>query len=205
MKMVRSVRVAAGLAAVALECAFSVGALAQAQIPADDVALLAMRQRNGEIQRAYYPRDALRRGEEGVVGISVVTDKQGRMRECSVSKSSGFSSLDSATCDFLIEHVAIQSYLSPGGDGGSMRRQEGQIIWKLPAGYTPRAGTRIASAPAAAVANSAIAKKICRVQVKTGSLIASQRICLTKGEWQQQYILAQDQTKDMHPGFQSGK
>ena len=169
-----------------------------------DPALQAMREKNARIQLANYPPAALRRGEQGSVGISVLVDRQGRLRECAVSKSSGSAALDEATCDFLFSHAQIAAYVAPGG-GGSVTRQEGLVVWQLPAGV--RAQAQPVAAPAAttlAAAPALPAKKICRVQAKTGSLIASQRICLTKSEWQRQYALAQEETRDMHPRAMQG-
>lgn len=156
---------------------------------ADDPALQALREKNARVQLANYPRGALRRGEQGTVGISVTVDRQGRLRECAVSKSSGFASLDEATCDFLFSHAQIAAYVAPGG-GGPTTRQEGQVVWTLPAGVRPTT--------ASATAGPLPEKKICRAQARTGSLVASQRICLTKAEWRRQYELAQDETREMH-------
>lgn len=174
-------------------------------VAAIDPALQAMREKNARIQLANYPPAALRRGEQGSVGISVLVDRQGRLRECAVSKSSGSAALDEATCDFLFSHAQIAAYVAPGG-GGSVTRQEGLVVWQLPAGV--RAQAQSVAAPAAttlAAAPALPAKKICRVQAKTGSLIASQRICLTKSEWQRQYTLAQEETRDMHPRAMRGE
>jgi TonB family protein len=165
----------------------------------DAEAIAAMRRANGKIQFAHYPRDALRRGEQGVVGIKVTTDAQGRLRDCAVSKSSGYASLDEAACDLLIEHAAMKPYLSPDGRG-VVRHQDGQVVWQLPEGYKP-----VATPAVLANISGRTDKKICRVQTKTGSLIASQRICLTKAQWQQQYIHAQEETQDMHPHFLPGE
>lgn len=160
------------------------------------------RRTNGEIQFANYPRGSLARGEQGTVGIEVTTDKQGRLRSCAVSKSSGFPALDDATCDLLISHLKMKPWLAPNG-GGVVKRQQGQIIWALPKDY---------KGPIAKPAEQIVLKdrtadpsrKICRPQTTTGSLIASTRICLTKAQWQQQYIHAQEETQDMHPKFLPG-
>jgi protein TonB len=45
-----------------------------------------------------YPSSALRAGEQGVVGISMSVDAEGRVTSCSVTSSSGSSALDQATC-----------------------------------------------------------------------------------------------------------
>lgn len=166
----------------------------------------AMRRDNQKIMFSDYPRGALKRGEEGTVGIRVVTDQQGRLRECAVTKSSGFAELDAASCDFLIRHARSKPYLAPNG-GGVVRQQDGQVVWTLP----PERKAALAREDKAQVkkANNkelarASEKLICRSQATTGSLIASQRICLTRTQWQQQYANAQDETQDMRPKFMPG-
>jgi protein TonB len=160
------------------------------------------RRTNGEIQFANYPRGSLARGEQGTVGIDVTTDGQGRLRSCAVSKSSGFPALDEATCDLLISHLKMKPWLAPNG-GGVVKRQQGQIIWALPIDYKGPIAK-----PAASIAFKAKSddpnRKICRPQTTTGSLIASTRICLTRAQWQQQYLHAQEETRDMHPKFLPG-
>ncbi|WP_374942544.1 energy transducer TonB [Sphingomonas sp.] len=177
------------------------GTVQAVPLAAQDAAeIAAMRERNDRIQFANYPRDALRRGEEGVVGISVTTDKQGRLRDCVVSVSSGFPTLDRASCDFLIDHARMRPYLAPNG-GGIVRHQQGRVVWKLPPG-----GPRAVAVPAAANNTAALGeKKICRVQTKTGSLVSSQRICLSRNEWRRQYLYAQEETQDMKPHFLPGE
>lgn len=160
------------------------------------------RRTNGEIQFANYPRGSLARGEQGTVGIDVTTDRQGRLRSCAVSKSSGFPALDEATCDLLITHLKMKPWLAPNG-GGVVTRQQGQIIWALPKDYKgpiAKPATTLALNTKSADPN----RKICRPQATTGSLIASTRICLTRAQWQMQYLHAQEETQNMHSGFLPG-
>ena len=171
--------------------------VAAAQAPVDRAAHDGMIRENDRIQFAAYPPGSLKRGEQGVVGINVLTDQQGRLRECSVTKSSGYRDLDRASCDLLLDHMKMQPYLAPGG-GGVVRRQDGQVVWKLPPGYAP------ASLPAPTGKTAGVEKRICHVQVRTGSLVGSQRICLTRAQWQQQVAQAQDDLQDMKPKFQPG-
>lgn len=53
----------------------------------------------GRSVRPRYPASARMRGEEGVVGVTVETDDQGRARQVTVTSPSGFSSLDQAAVD----------------------------------------------------------------------------------------------------------
>ena len=173
--------------------------MAGAQEPQAEV----IRRTNGEIVFANYPRGSLKRGEQGVVGIDVTTDQQGRLRSCQVARSSGFPALDEATCDLLIAHLKMKPFLAPNG-GGIVRHQQGQIVWALPAGYKGPVAVPAAAGSLRKISVLDPQKIVCRPQTKTGSLIASQRICLTRAQWQLQYIHAQEETRDMHPKFMSG-
>jgi protein TonB len=48
-----------------------------------------------------YPVDALRAGEQGVVGFRLDVDPAGRVTGCTVTASSGSAILDSATCAIM--------------------------------------------------------------------------------------------------------
>ena len=181
------------IVAVAVSVIAAAPGLAQTDTAAHD----AMVRTNDKIQFAAYPRESLRRGEEGVVGINVLTDSQGRLRDCAVTKTSGYRALDEASCDLLLEHMRMRPYLAPNG-GGVVRRQDGQVVWKLPPGYAA------AGKPGPPGQKIAAERKICHVQTKTGSLVASQRVCLTKAQWQQQVGFAQDELQNMKPKFQPG-
>jgi len=52
-----------------------------------------------------YPADALRLGEQGVVGFSVDVDATGRVSACQITRSSGSAALDEATCRIARERV----------------------------------------------------------------------------------------------------
>ncbi len=48
-----------------------------------------------------YPRDALRHGDEGTVRFEAVIGKDGSVRSCAITQSSGHADLDQATCDAI--------------------------------------------------------------------------------------------------------
>lgn len=48
-------------------------------------------------------------------------------------------------------------------------------------------------------------KLVCKVYARTGSLIARQRVCMTRSEWQRQINEAQDQLHEMRPGYREGQ
>ena len=45
-----------------------------------------------------YPRDSLRRNEQGLVGVQYVVDEKGNVAKCVVDASSGHARLDQAAC-----------------------------------------------------------------------------------------------------------
>jgi len=62
------------------------------------IGVLARGNRNDWITTDDYPPSAIRAEEEGVVGISLRIDAEGRIESCGVTASSGHASLDQATC-----------------------------------------------------------------------------------------------------------
>ena len=48
-----------------------------------------------------YPAQAAANGEQGTVQAQLTVDESGRVSRCAIVRSSGHSSLDSATCDIL--------------------------------------------------------------------------------------------------------
>lgn len=62
-----------------------------------------------------YPRQALAAGEQGTVGITVTIGKDGRVKDCVVTKSSGFQSLDNGTCDEFIKYAVFKPAMDDQG------------------------------------------------------------------------------------------
>jgi protein TonB len=58
--------------------------------------------RNREVSADDYPSASQRAGEEGTVGIRVVIGTDGRVKDCQVAQSSGFSRLDERTCQIVL-------------------------------------------------------------------------------------------------------
>jgi TonB family protein len=77
-----------------------------------------------------YPKDSLQRREEGTVGYRVEVDKKGELKTCEVTRSSGFRSLDSATCSLLIRNGRFKARTN--SDGRKVQYvHDGQIVWKI--------------------------------------------------------------------------
>jgi TonB family protein len=79
-----------------------------------------------------YPREALRRREQGAVGYRLVVRADGRVGRCDVIASSGSRSLDAATCRILRRRAIF----APARDGAGRPVADvvaSQVRWSLPA------------------------------------------------------------------------
>lgn len=74
-----------------------------------------------------YPVDALRREVEGDVQIRLDVDPAGRVSACTILKSSGDASLDTATCELLTLRARFDRARGPGP-----RTHARTVVWKLP-------------------------------------------------------------------------
>lgn len=66
-----------------------------------------------------YPARAIREEASGTVGVRVTVGPNGRVSECSVSASSGNSSLDTAACDGMRRFARFTPALNAAGDAVS--------------------------------------------------------------------------------------
>lgn len=77
-----------------------------------------------------YPLDALRNGEQGVVLARLEIDARGRVSDCTVENSSGYESLDRATCSILTKRARfLPAHDANGRAVGSSYEQ--RISWRL--------------------------------------------------------------------------
>jgi len=77
-----------------------------------------------------YPQDVLHRGGQGTVGVAFVVDGYGKATQCRVTGTSGFRSLDMATCE-LIERRARYT---PARDGQGRAIESPQTLrfrWEI--------------------------------------------------------------------------
>lgn len=85
--------------------------------------------RDAEANRAFvqYPKESLKRGEEGAVGYRVEIDKRGRPQSCEITQSSGHRRLDLATCEMLMDRAQFTP------DGERRRRDvfDGRVVWRI--------------------------------------------------------------------------
>lgn len=62
-----------------------------------------------------YPSSALRNGEEGVVGARWTIGADGLVRDCLITRSSGFASLDHATCQSILKRARYAPAIDKDG------------------------------------------------------------------------------------------
>lgn len=144
---------------------------------------------NGEFMFKHYPPRALAAGEQGQVGFRVTFDSDGGLTSCDITKSSGFMTLDAETCEFMIRYarLAPRDSRAPGGS-----TQQGYVNWKLPADAKAAPQTR-----SAAVEKGDLPEKlICRRDVKTGSLVAREKRCATRKEWEDSARIAKENGRE---------
>jgi protein TonB len=79
-----------------------------------------------------YPAAALRGNEQGTTGFSLTIGPNGRVEACSVTSSSGSSSLDQATCRILRSRARYTPARDESGNP-TTGRDSGRVTWRLPA------------------------------------------------------------------------
>lgn len=135
-----------------------------------------------------YPPRARAAGEQGVVHFTISLDRDGRLRSCEVTKSSGYPLLDDETCELMVAHGVFKPIRNASGRLINPTHA-GSINWALPEGA--------ATAPAPPILASAAMpeKLICRRITKTGSMAMTERRCLTSREWDLGDEYARDEVK----------
>ena len=79
-----------------------------------------------------YPQDAIRNEQQGTTGVRLDIGPDGRVTNCTVTSSSGSSSLDSTTCRLLRSRARF----TPATDSSGARTSDTtstRIVWRLPA------------------------------------------------------------------------
>ena len=132
---------------------------------------------NGEFILKHYPQRALDAGEQGLVRFRITLDQKGEMTGCEVTKSSGYSRLDTETCELIQRYARFKPPVNSEGRSVVVTRN-GHVNWQLPAGMLPIARPRPDS-----LARAGTEKMTCRRGVRTGSLVATDRRCMRDGDW----------------------
>jgi TonB family protein len=145
-----------------------------AQGPATSSARTAM---NWETLVKLYPPRALAAREQGLVGFLVTLDSRGQPTQCRVTHSSGYPLLDQETCQLITLHAVFKP--ANGVAGSQTSTHQGVVNWRLP--------TSTASAPLVAPKPVRVAdapeKIICKRVPRTGSNVGTERVCLSRLDW----------------------
>jgi TonB family protein len=77
-----------------------------------------------------YPRQALQENDTGRVGIALLVDEAGKVRDCMVEETSGFATLDTMSCQILTEHAKFHPAI--GTDGKPAKSASfHRISWRI--------------------------------------------------------------------------
>lgn len=86
----------------------------------------------GLFRSSSYPSQAIREGGTGQVGIVLLIDEDGKVRDCVVEETSGFATLDTMSCSVLIQYAKF--YPAVGSDGKPAKSASfHRITWKIAA------------------------------------------------------------------------
>ena len=108
-----------------------------------------------------YPNDALRRGDEGTVGVRLTIGTDGHASRCVVTASSHSPSLDAATCRILTERADFAPALDRRGKP-TIDHYGQRITWQIPessSSSAPSSSSASSPAPPLTSAERAIAEK----------------------------------------------
>ena len=147
---------------------------------------------NWQIFEKLYPPRAIAAHEEGAVGFTVKLDNKGEVVNCQVTHSSGHPLLDQETCKIITLNAVFKP--DPNLAPSQTKTHEGVIAWKLP-------GWATTLAPPKPVASAELDKVICKKSVKTGSIAATERTCMTLRDWNKM----SDDAKEMWGDIQGKK
>jgi TonB family protein len=130
-----------------------------------------------EVMFKSYPPRALAAGEQGAVFFIVTIDNNGQPTSCDVTHSSGYRLLDEETCNLIVQHGTFKAVVGPKGKL-KQSTHEGVVNWTIPG----KAPVAIKAIPL--MSEGKPEKQVCKISQATGSLIAKNRQCMTRREWQ---------------------
>jgi protein TonB len=78
-----------------------------------------------------YPQDAIRNEQQGTTGFRLEVGPDGRVANCTVTSSSGSSSLDAATCRIMRSRARFTPATDSSGNKVS-DTHNGRIRWQIP-------------------------------------------------------------------------
>lgn len=77
-----------------------------------------------------YPAQAMREGDTGRVGLSLLIDEAGKVRDCMVDETSGYATLDTMSCYTIVTHARFDPAI--GTDGKPVKSTSfHRIQWRI--------------------------------------------------------------------------
>ena len=149
---------------------------------------------NEDFVLAHYPKVAYERGEEGIVGFRIELDRKNRVMSCVVTESSGYTALDTGTCDVMLEFARVKAPDTP--DRTPIKSYEGSLDWKLP----NRAKQLIVDVPSltrtTVITSASMSKEkvTCRMSNKIDTWYVMVRECHTNADWRRAEEMAKATT-----------
>ena len=153
--------------------------------------------RNRFVVDKSYPAASALRGEQGDVTFRIRTNRKGQVDSCQVISSSGYRRLDEATCDMVLRGATAKPLQNANGLNIAGVR-DAYVEWRLPAQYAINQAAFDTRPGKASVAI------MCHREMRKGSIIVEQKICMTAEAWNRQTIDAQYQTQAYQRGPGSG-
>lgn len=155
--------------------------------------------KNDQFIFSKYPPRALAAGEQGTVRFRAEANEKGLVLSCEVTQTSGYRRLDRETCDLVVNHGTFKPTLDGAGRARSAVH-DGVVNWRIPS--APET-----AAPIKLVSGKEPDKLICKRSLKTGSLVAHSRLCLTARDWDRYADENQDAWGDLQgrKGHTNGK
>ena len=77
-----------------------------------------------------YPRQAINQGNTGAVALALLIDETGKVTDCMIEETSGFATLDTASCSMITKHARFVPAL--GADGKPVKSASfHRIKWSI--------------------------------------------------------------------------
>ena len=78
-----------------------------------------------------YPAEAMRNGEQGTVQAELTIDTRGRVKACNIVRSSGYASLDEATCSIMRRRARFRPLHDANGKAVEDHVRTPPVVWRL--------------------------------------------------------------------------
>jgi protein TonB len=100
-------------------------------VPSSEPAHSAKGEVRGVFSADDYPAEAQRNNEEGTVQAELAVDAKGRVRDCTIIRSSGHRSLDDATCNILKRRARFRPARDVNGKAVPDSVVTPPVVWRL--------------------------------------------------------------------------